>query len=227
MRQAVLFLCVILLNTCTRHVHTEADEVISTDDTKIPAVSVKCHGLLRHGIVAVGGETTGTTITFHGLTWELQFATDNDRELAAQHNKKPVQVIGALRKVVGTENKIRWIIDVKHISAVDSRAENADSAQVAVRGTLRAALSTTSDVPNLSVRTVDQTWNLDFAASREAQSAAELHIGQPVLLKGTVMPPLDADERENRKPRSLETPVIRVKTIEALDKTRSDSRHFE
>lgn len=227
MRTALLFLCFILLNTGLRSMPIKADEAFSADDTKTPSVSVQCHGLLRHGVVAIGGESTGTTISFHRITWELQFQDDSAREFAAQHHKKPVLVTGALRKVDGTENMIRWIVDVQKISAKDSRDAQLEGTQVTVRGTLRAALSATGDIPNLSVRTDDQTWRLDFAASREAQSAAELHIGQPVLLTGTVLPPPDEAERQTRKPRRPEAYSIRVKTIEASSHAKTDSRFFE
>jgi hypothetical protein len=217
MRPELILLCVILFNTCIRPVPVEADEAFSENNTERPSVSVQCQGLLRHGIVAIGGETTGTTISFHRLTWELQFADDNDREFAALHHKKPVLVTGALRKVVSTEK----------ISASDSRDGQAEGAQVTVRGTLRAALSTTGDVPSLSVRTDDQTWSLDFAGSREAQSAAELHIGQPIVLKGTVLPPPDEEEREIKQPRGSEAYRIRVKAIETSDTAKADSPFLE
>jgi hypothetical protein len=227
MRPELIFLCVILFNTCIRLMPVDADEASSENDTKKPSVSVQCQGLLRHGIVATGGETTGTTISFHRITWELQFADDSDREFAALHHKKPVLVTGALRKVVSTESMIRWIIDVKKISASDSRDSQLEGAQVTVRGALRAALSTTGDVPILSVRTDEETWRLDFAASREAQSAAELHIGQPILLKGTVLPPPDEEERGIKKPRGSEMYWIRVKAIETPNNAKTDSRFLE
>lgn len=227
MRPELILLCVILFNTCIRPVPVEADEVFSESNAERPPVSVQCQGLLRHGIVAIGGETTGTTISFHRITWELQFADDHDREFAALHHKKPVLVNGALRKVVSTESMNRWIIDVKKISASDSRNSQAEGAQVTVRGTLRAALSTTGDVPNLSVRTDDQTWRLDFAENREAQSAAELHIGQPIVLKGTLLPPPDEEEREIRQPRGSEMYWIRVRTVETSYNAKTDSRLLE
>ena len=57
------------------------------DDTcPEPSVSVKCCGRLRHGVVAIGGETTGTTITFNRTVWELQLPDDAAREFAARVN---------------------------------------------------------------------------------------------------------------------------------------------
>jgi hypothetical protein len=122
----LILLCVVLFNTGIRPVPVEADEAFSENNAEKPPVSVQCQGLLRHGIVAIGGETTGTTISFHRITWELQLADDDDREFAALHHKKPVLVTGALRKVVSTESMTRWIIDVKKISASDSRDSQAE-----------------------------------------------------------------------------------------------------
>ena len=224
MRPELILLSAILFNTCIRLVPVEADEAFSENNTERPSVSVQCQGLLRHGIVAIGGETTGTTISFHRITWELQFADDHDREFAALHHKKPVLVTGALRKVVSTESMARWIIDVKKISASDSRDSQAEGAQVTVRGTLRAALSTTGDVPNLSVRNDDQTWGLDFAENREAQSTAESQIGQPIVLKGTMLPPPDEEEREVKQSRGSEMYRIRVKSIETSNNAKTESR---
>lgn len=227
MRTSLLLLSVLSLNTCMCPGLILADEALSEDDKKSPSVLVQCRGQLRHGIMAIGGESTGTTITFHRITWELQFADDDDRELAAQHNKKPVLVTGTLRKVVSTEGITRWIIDVRKISASDSRNAQPDGAQVSVRGTVRAALSTTGDVPDFSIRTEDQTWRLDFAANQEARAAAELLIGQPALLTGTVLPPPDETERDPQKASRSDSHALRVKTIEANKPARTDSRFLE
>ena len=52
-------------------VSTSAAEPQATRQSE-PSIRVECHGKLRYGVVAIGGETTGTTITFDGMTWELK-----------------------------------------------------------------------------------------------------------------------------------------------------------
>lgn len=226
MDRTALFLSLILLNTFLLPLPCKADETLSDDETKKPAVSVQCQGQLRHGIVSIGGETTGTTLSFHRITWELQFAEDKGREFAAQHHKKNVLVAGTLRKVAGTEKTARWIIDVEKISAVNSRDAEQERALITVRGTLRAALST-GDVADLSVRTKDQTWRLDCSASAEIQAVAESLITQPVLITGTVLPPPDDAERKTVDSRNTETLTIRVRTVEASENAKADARFFE
>lgn len=226
MDRTALFLSLILLKAFAWPVPCKADETFSGDEAKKPAVSVQCQGQLRHGIVSIGGETTGTTISFHRITWELQFAEDKGREFAAQHHKKPVLVAGTLRKVAGTEKTARWIIDVEKISAVNSRDAEQERALITVRGTLRAALST-GDVPDLSVRTKDQIWRLDCSASPEIQAAAESLITQPVLITGAVLPRPDEAERKTVDSRNTETLTIRVRTVEARENAEADSRFSE
>lgn len=227
MCQTLLLTGFILLDTSIPAMFARADESLSEDETKRPAVSVRCHGLLRHGVVAIGGETTGTTITFQRVTWELKFKDNDDREFSARHHKQQVLVTGALRKVVGTENLIRWIIDVERISTADLRDAGSESVQISVRGTLRAALSATGDIPILSVRTEEHAWRLDFSESRDIQAESELLIGQPVLLTGTLLPLPDDAERKEPKSRIPETPSIRVKTISTPPSAATDSRSVE
>ena len=226
MGRTALLLSFVLWKTCTSTAHLRADESFSENETKKPSVFVKCQGVLRHGIVSIGGETTGTTLTFHRITWELQFSDNVDREFAAEHHKKSVLVTGTLRKVVGTEKGTRWIIDVEKISVPDSRDAKLENALIAVRGTLRAALST-GDVPDFSVRTEDHFWRLDFSTSRETQAAADLLIGQTVLVRGTVLPPPEEAERKIVNPRVPETLSIQVKRIEASENAKADSRFVE
>ncbi len=203
-----------------------ADEVPLNEEVKQTSVSVLCHGRLRHGVVAIGCETTGTTITFHRMTWELQLPDDVSRELAAQHHKAPVVVTGTLRRVMGAEDIVRWIVDVEKLSPLDFRDSPEEGAKVTIRGTLRATLSQTGDTPDLSVRADDQNWRLDFAADRETQTAAESLISQPVLLTGSVLPLPQESERKITKTSTQETPTVRVKTVEALVNAAADSRFF-
>lgn len=190
------------------------------------AVSVQCHGRLRHGVVAVGGETTGTTITFQRLTWELQLPDNASRELAARNHKAQVVVTGNLRRVMGTEDIVRWIVDVEKISVPDSGDSFEEGAKVKIRGTLRAALSKTGDSPDLSVTTDDQHWRLDFAVDRRTRMAAESLISQQVLLTGSVLPPPEESERRTAKSEPSESHTVRVKTIEAFTDSAADSPFY-
>ena len=77
------------------------------------SVEVTVVGTLHTGIMAIGGETTGTTISAKGITWELDF--DKSGELRAKANalgKQKVVVKGTLERRPGVEVKERWIVHV-------------------------------------------------------------------------------------------------------------------
>ena len=204
-----------------------AGKIQAEDEMPEPAVSVECHGRLRHGVSAIGCETTGTTISFHRVTWELQLQDTTSQEFAARHHKEPVIVTGTLRKVEGTEARVRWIVDVINLREIPSRDRFEEAATVTIRGMLRAALSQTSDTPELSVHADDQIWKLEFAADVETQTAAESLIGQSVFLSGSVLPLPEEAQRNNSKLRTLKTQAVRVKTIKGSSSSAAEYRIFK
>jgi len=77
------------------------------------AVEVKVVGTLTHGIMAIGGETTGTIIRFEKTAWELDLRKDRAFRLAADKlNGKQVVVTGAVRVKAGVEIAKRTILTV-------------------------------------------------------------------------------------------------------------------
>lgn len=77
-------------------------------------VRVEVKGRLATGVVAIGGETTGTTITAGTITWDLDFGDKKD--LAAQAEKldgQRVVVTGLARQVPGVTRGPRIIIRVE------------------------------------------------------------------------------------------------------------------
>lgn len=226
MSKRLLSISLLLATTCLFSLMLTADEVILEDKENATSVSVLCHGRLRHGVVAIGGETTGTTITFNRVTWELQLPDEASRDFAKLHHKEPVVVSGTLRKVVGTEKTVRWVIDVKELTAIDSRDRPEEGAKVKILGTLRMALSQTGDTPELSVSAVDQIWQLDVAADREIQKAAESLFGQTVLITGSVNPLPEETRRKTTKSRTPAILSVRVKTIEPSASEAYDPRFF-
>jgi hypothetical protein len=76
-------------------------------------ITVTVVGTLRTSVVAIGGETTGTTVTAKGITWELDFGKDAELRAAAEKlDGKPVTVTGTLERRSGVEIKERWIVVV-------------------------------------------------------------------------------------------------------------------
>lgn len=83
------------------------------------SIEVTVTGTLRTGIFAIGGETTGSTITAKGITWELDFGKNAGfRKTAEKLNGKKVIVHGTLERRKGVEIKERWIVTVTGLEAV-------------------------------------------------------------------------------------------------------------
>ena len=77
------------------------------------SVTVTVVGVLRTGVVAIGGETTGIIVTAKRITWELDFGKNAGlRAAAARLYGKLVTVRGTLERRVGVEIKERWIVVV-------------------------------------------------------------------------------------------------------------------
>lgn len=90
----------------------EADKEKNDDEY----IKVEVRGMLRHGIVAIGGETTGTTITAKGITWELDLRKDPAfRKLAEKLDGKAALVTGTLQRRKGVEVPVRWIVTVNSL----------------------------------------------------------------------------------------------------------------
>ena len=173
-----------------------------------PSVMVECCGRLRHGIVAIGGETTGTTITFNHVVWELKLPNDAAREFAKEHHKDRVIVTGRLRKISGTEVKDRWIIDVRTLSKSDA-SEDEEGTRLTIQGTLRTADPRQSATTKMTIDSDGQVWPIDPSSDAKLRGKAESLIGRPVLLTGSLERVIEDDaEVESEAPL-----VVRLKTL--------------
>lgn len=182
-----------------------------TDETRPdPSVSVECRGRLRHGVVAIGGETTGTTITFNRMVWELQLHDDAARQFAKEHHKEPVVVTGTLQKIGSTEVKVRWIIDVKKLSERDVTKDE-EGARLTMQGTLHAADPRRDDYPWMTIDSDGEIWPIDVASDAKLQVKAESLVGQPVLLSGN-LERVTEEEEVTEKEASVPH-IIRVTTL--------------
>lgn len=83
-------------------------------------IKVEVKGTLRHGIAAIGGETTGTVITAKGVTWELDLRQDPKfGKQADRLNGQRVVVTGTLEVRPGIEIRRRWIVTVSALKPAD------------------------------------------------------------------------------------------------------------
>ena len=86
------------------------------------SIDVVVRGRLRTGIMAVGGETTGTTVTARGATWELDLRGQPEWAARAESlNSRRVVVTGTLEVRPGVERRQRWIVTVKTLEAAGQR----------------------------------------------------------------------------------------------------------
>ena len=87
------------------------------------SIQVDVVGTLKTGILAIGAETTGSTITAKGVTWELDFGkNDKLRAEAEKLNGKLARVKGSLERRPGVEIKERWIVTVSELANAAARA---------------------------------------------------------------------------------------------------------
>lgn len=180
--------------------------VVADETPPKPNVQVQFCGRMRHGVMSIGGETTGTTISVSRIIWELQLHTDADRAFATAHHKKTVVVTGRLRKVSGIETKDRWIVDVKKLAEQDP-AKNKTGVRIAIAGKLRTADSGKIKAAPMTIDSAGQVWPIDFGQDPKLKATAETLLGQPAFLMGTLQQP--ADEESGTQP------VIRVTTLKS------------
>jgi|GEM_PF-1115124 len=190
-----------------------ANEPVSKP-SKPPTIQVECHGKLRHGVVAAGGETTGTTITFEGLTWELNLLDEPTRQFAIDHHKKQISAVGSLRRTKGVEKSTRWIVDVERLSerAANPKTQGGiapvEGAALTVSGTLKTQHATAGRVAAMELEVDGITWPLDLGEQHALQAKAVSLAGQPVTIKGNLVFVKDADAKS--------PPTLRVDTIDPV-----------
>jgi hypothetical protein len=81
-------------------------------------IKVEIRGTLRSGMMAIGGETTGTVITARGATWELDLkGVAQGRQKAESLDGRAVLVKGALEIRPGVERRERAIVTVTSLEA--------------------------------------------------------------------------------------------------------------
>ena len=87
-------------------------------------IKVEIRGKLSTGVLAIGGETTGITISSRGINWELDVSGDQAvRKSVSALNGKTVVVSGELSVRRGVERKSRWIVKVASMGVADGQSQ--------------------------------------------------------------------------------------------------------
>ena len=82
----------------------------------IGSIEVEMVGIVRTGVMAIGGESTGTTITALGFTWELDLGGNEEyAKFARQWHGKEIVVKGTVAVKQGVERGRRVIVVVKKL----------------------------------------------------------------------------------------------------------------
>lgn len=105
-------------------------------------IKVEVQGKLSSQVFAIGGETTGVTISASGVTWELELGRNAAlRKSATELNGKTVVVTGQLNVKRGVEIRQRWIVAVDSLRVAGAKKAAADrGAFLNPDGTLKHSL---------------------------------------------------------------------------------------
>ena len=132
-------------------------------------------GTLKTGILAIGAETTGTTIKAKDITWELDFGKNEELKAeAAKHNNQQVTVTGTLERRPGVEVKERWIVTVSALKAADKPKQEADDSGVeaiGVREGTKATITATKAQTTVDLRCERGIDSCELARTKETWPA--------------------------------------------------------
>lgn len=172
----------------------------------VDGILVTCHGKLRSGVMAVGGETTGTTVTFsNGVVWELKLPDMATKRFAEQHHKDDVTVTGRLKKVSGVAIPLHWIVDVEQIVLANKNGPM-NTATFTLKGKLRSAAKGAPGVIEIG----KDPWPVEWKNDPQLHQQATQHAGQAVEVHGQI----------ERNP-DFSAPIPAIFRIEKLQAPRS------
>lgn len=165
-----------------------AGESAQSGKPKEPDIKVQVEGTLRHGVVAIGGETTGTEITAGGTTWELDLGSEQRlQRLAARLDGKSAVAVGAFELRRGVEVPVRRIVKV--VSLKEGKAKpKASKVSVRFRGTVEhGVMAIGCETTGTTITAKKITWELELKGRKELIRAAEELDGKTAVATGTLM----------------------------------------
>lgn len=140
------------------------------------SIHVDVVGTLTTGMMAIGGETTGTTVTSGNITWEMD-VPENLSEAAEAFNGKKALVKGRLVKKAGVEIRERWIIMVDSISDPDAEKDcGFESIKMVQSGGFAGVSITTTLDPNGNLTRQDRSGNVTRELGLEVLAQLKEHL---------------------------------------------------
>lgn len=174
-------------------------------------MNVEITGDLRTGLVAIGGETTGSDIVANGWRFELDYPTDEMATYADRlAQSKHAQVLGSFRLEKGVELPDRWVLDVKKIRPTPLGKK--PTIRVAILGMFKAD-ERINEKQYDTVATPDVRLATDLSVSLNPAGLKKMLNGRQVLLEGEIKtkvgnaPPELAVEfvwKDKKKPRLID-----------------------
>jgi hypothetical protein len=144
-------------------------------------IELEVKGTLATGIVAIGAETTGATITTKdGFSCEVSGVKDD------KLNKKTVVVKGSFAVKPGVEVGQRRILTATSIEeATEKTDENFVKAKI--KGKLTTGVAAPGGATTgVTITAAGTTWELDLRKDKDMVAAAEKLTGKEIVVEGTV-----------------------------------------
>ncbi|VAX40407.1 hypothetical protein MNBD_PLANCTO02-365 [hydrothermal vent metagenome] len=149
-------------------------------------VKVEVHGKLQTGIMAIGGETTGTRISANGITWEVDLGKNPKlRKKGEGLGGKKVVLTGLLTRRKGVEIRERWIVVIESIKAAGNQKEKKDYVKVEVHGKLQTGIMAIGgETTGTRISANGITWEVDLGKNPKLRKKGEGLGGKKVVLTG-------------------------------------------
>ncbi|MCA9104705.1 MAG: hypothetical protein KDA83_04720 [Planctomycetales bacterium] len=173
-------------------------------DSEPPAgIELIIVGKLETGIVAIGGETTGTVVRASGVTWEVEWEAEREEALstfAERISGNQVAVSGSLRLVKGVERGDRWILTAHSLAAAPAGVAPARGiVQARIQGRLNnQVVAIGGETTGTVVDAGDFSWELELGRDLDLRKAAEALDGQSVTVEGNIEVAIRTVERGRR-----------------------------
>ncbi len=170
-------------------------------------IKVEVTGNLKTGLVAIGGETTGTVIATGGISWEVQPGQTDVENL----DGKMVTVTGTFAMKPAVElRRPRSIVTATSIKAAGADAK--EGAKVEIKGKLATGVNTPPTPTGITITASGATWELELGKDKELQAVAEKNNGKVVVAAGT----LEAKKPTSAPPRPRM--IVTVTSLKPVEK---------
>lgn len=146
------------------------------------SIKIEMVGVLKTGIMAIGGETTGNVITASGASFEVQPPKGVDPE---KFEGKTVKIVGTLVQKEGVEIKLRRILVADKLQAAGDNDK--EGIHVTITGKVRTGLVAPGGATTgTEIHAAGVTWELDLSKDKEFAALAEKHKDGLFVASGTL-----------------------------------------